>query len=76
MMKNITKLANLLKFILIMSWVLFPMDHSLLAYTHLRVNINNSATFLSLSGAFSKDLAPAFFRFNRADGLNIKKIII
>ena len=39
MMKNITKLANLLKFILIMSWVLFPMDHSLLAYTHLRVNI-------------------------------------
>ena len=39
MMQSITKLANLLKFILIMSWVLFPMDHSLLAYTHLRVNI-------------------------------------
>ena len=29
-----------------MSWVLFPMDHSLLAYTHLLVNINSSATFL------------------------------
>ena len=60
-----------------MSWVLFPMDHSLLAYTHLLVNINSSATFFSLSQAHcGKDLALAFLRFNRADRLFIKKIII